>query len=585
MNDKNKRRPKKGHSNKQTYKKYNENYDVNNSDESKKAHINPVNALSWYVRDNQMLLDTCRLPYNIPVGLPVGRVGNLDAIIQHVDEDYAIPGIAVMSVVPTIGNAKTSVDPVNVAFAGMYTHMRSTNSGRWDFFAPDVAMATLAADSLYYTVKYYQRAYNTLFMFHNANKYLPQALIEAQGIDYDDLKANASWFRSQLNQRIERINALKVPSELYLFARHEWMFENYYIEGPSEKDQIYMYRPAAYYVYSLSDEGPGQLLCHRYLAGATGTEGRMTAADMIERLDLMLNPIFDDEYFNIIGGYIAKTYEGKVMHLDLLNDYTKIGLIWSEDVLLQFKNAKPMQVRHGSAGHQSTSAGYYDGFFDIHQKNNGGTDIRLHLEVDTPNTGLDIYRNINSGHTGYPETSDERLWTTRTIINQWTKPVLLTSPRANVEPGENMINTRLIPTIKAEVDETETFGYKITDIQFATEWPIDFEVFTRSKNKATKEITLRKYQLHNVMEFNAANDDAYEVTSRILPTISVFKFLPELALCTRTENGVSNTVYQSEISYFEIDNYSYVKQDDINMIHETAILGMLRVPEIADSSL
>lgn len=562
-------------------KKWNPTAEEVGTDSRKLAFGAPINDIKWYRDNEQLLNDVCRLPYNIPVGLPFDRDGGL---FYPRRTSWSVPGIVAMDVVPTYGRCSNPSDPVNVAFNGMFTFIRAHTSSKFDWDANTLGINMLATDSMYWTVKWYTRLYATLPLFHASNKYLCRDLIEAQGIDYDDFLAHAADFRSQLNMRIERINALKIPSEIYVFSRHEWLFENYYIEGPATKDQIYMYRPAAYYIHELDSNGLPILTCHRYLAGGSGVGGRLTASDLIRKLDAMLDPVFNDQYFNLISGYIEQAYEGKVMRLAPLPDQMVVPLIYSEEVLLQFKNAKTHLVKHASSG-----SGYADGSFDLIQGTYSATDPRLCLKSTVSANALMAYRSYNDGTAYYIDSSSSTgdQYNFFAIANEQNKRVMLTSPHAEVTSEENMINTRLIPIIQWSGDYTVDPSVTLTALEYGTEWPIQIEIFTRYYDSVTDSYGLSDVKSNYAMHWNVNATNAYNLITLLLPMYSKYKYLPELNLTVRlgsTSTDPTN-VGPSEMNFFELDNYALIPYESIAMIHQSAELAMLRVPEIASTAL
>lgn len=573
----------KGGSRKGKFRNFGDDYpSANDVKPGKFANPGRINDIKWYVSNDQMLNDVARIPYNIPVGMPIDNHGLLTSVPAR-DILYSVPGVVVLNVIPSYGWAQDPSDPVNVAFSGMFTYIRSHTSSKFDWDDNTLAINMLAADSLYYMITWAQRLYGTLPLFHQSNKYLPQSLIEAQGVDYDDLLANAAKFRAEINMRIARINALKIPSELYVFARHKWLFESYYIEGPSTKDQIYMYKPAAYYIHTKDSNGLSKLSCHRTLSGGTGYGGRLTAADIIRKIDAMLDPIFNDQYFNLISGYIEQAYEGKVMSLSYLPDQMVMPLVYSEEVLVQFQNTKAYPVKHDSG------SGYYNGAFDVEQQPASATDIRVCLKVKLGRSALMVYRQINDGLAIDVDSSSstDQQYNMYTIVNEYSKRNLFVSPHSDVTPAESMINTRNAPAMRWEDTSSGAPSVGFVYAQWGTEWPVSFQVFTRCYDVNTLTYYLEEHELHNVMYYDPADVNGHWVTTRYLPLISKFKYLPEVKLVTRYLDATTDptAVSPCDVSYFQIDNYTLVDSDTLYMMHNSAKLAMLRVPEIASTAL
>lgn len=538
------------------------------------SYVGKRNDLSWYTVNEQVLKDVARIQYAIPTGTPVANDGTVAKVGTFYSPGInSVPGIVAMTIVPTIGNAKEAMDPVNAAANGQFTYLRSQVTGNVRFEQNDVMIYNIVVDSVYYYVAWLQRLYKSLPMYHQASRYIPRTLIESQGVDFDDLLENAAKFRAELNKRAALIANLKIPKALYIFPRHKWMFENYFIEGETEKAQLYLYRPAAIYIYELDSNGAGMAKCHRILTNGSGTGGRLTTSDLIRKLDAMLNPIYDDEFFNIISGYMEKAYND-FLSVETLEDQPTLPIVYSPDVLMQFKNAKTYQVMHSTL-----DTGYEDGFFDIVQRLNPGSNVRMHLETLTPEDALHLYRDLPSDQMIHVDTTSSQIAQNsyQLFLNEWSKDTYLTSPHADVTPGENMINTRLTLAFGLSRDSSHPGGVKFDNIYFGSEWPIGIEIYTRYKlrSNGTVGVTNHEWQTVNVVDISTTS---ISILFRYrLATISAFKYMPEIKLpCVDATN-----VYNCDIPHFEVDNYTYVNAETIGAMHDAALLAEFRLPEVA----
>nr|UUA79509.1 putative capsid protein [Picobirnavirus sp.] len=539
-------------------------------------YVGKRNDLSWYTVNEQVLKDVARIPYAQPTGTPIFNDGTCAGITiqKQGNYDLAVAGLVTMEIMPTIGNAKEAMDPVNAAANGQFTYLRSQVTGSIRFEQNDVMIYNIVVDSVYYYVAWLYRLYSSLPMYHQASRYVPRTIIEAQGVDYDDLLENAAKFRAEVNKRMPLIGNLKIPKALYIFPRHKWLFENYFIEGETEKAQLYCYRPAGIYMYQLdSVTGAGMAKAHRILAGATGQGGRLTTADMIRKLDAMLNPIYDDEFFNLISGYMEKGYNDFIT-VDPLPDQPILPIVYSPDVLLQFKNAKTCTVKHSTI-----DSGYEDGFFDIKQVVNPGSNVRMHLETLTPTTALQIYRELPVGTAIHVDSLSQQNIKDcyQGFLNEWSKYTLLTSPHANVEPGENMINTRLTLAMDLEYDTNELANVKINKLYFGSEWPLEIQVWSRFRDRSDMSIKSSSTTWNTVMVCDLTHTFMPQMFTRRWPLLSKFKYLPELKIVTND----GNDTYMALESIFEVDNYTNVDAQTIGLMHDAALLAEFRLPEIA----
>lgn len=159
---------------------------------------------------------------------------------------YGMPGVICRYEMLTPGgytwDYRTS--PSNVAANSILTVMRSKTRVRNTYDAPDVMNVLLAAAEVYAGIAWAKRLYATNLMYSFMNRYLPDALFAVQHIDPAPLKANAYAFVSRLNRIISMMNTIYIPDRMPLFQVVTQRYSNYYQEGPSIKDQLYLATPA-----------------------------------------------------------------------------------------------------------------------------------------------------------------------------------------------------------------------------------------------------------------------------------------------------------------------------------------------------
>nr|QQM99841.1 putative capsid [Picobirnavirus sp.] len=530
------------------------------------------NDVAWYVADKQILNDVARVPFSYPIGYPFMTHGPL---LTGNTKD-AVAGVLSQGVVPTIGNAKYPGDAVNVAANGMYTFVRHWNSGSRNYDANDLMIYCMAVDSLYYMVSWATRIYATLCLYDQGNKYLPDTLLDAQSINASDFRANMAQFRAGLNLRIPRISTLLVPAVMPIFQRHSWLFQNYYIEGDTIKDQIYFYYPECYYVFKMDSDGAGML-------EARFKGSNLTVSQFLNILDEMMDPIIADEDFNIISGDILKAYNGKVLTLDLLPDILIARPVYDETVLLQFKNSTPCDVhRNGN----TTGDTYYDGFFNIVQSTN-----KDYIKVNTPESALLGYRDVNGTHTnhfigtgGGTELQNQAITAS---VSVWDADTILCSPHADVSPEEVMVSTRGMMAFTFEQDSTSPYGWKTTNMFFGSEWYCGFNLYHKQINASGTLFTGRSAYERSVV-YNCDDDTTPNHSIAIaamrgsLPRLACFKYHPAVytpAVYTDTDSSVKIAVAYNP--HWDIDNYALLKAETLGRMHDAAIMGEYNVPKIA----
>lgn len=268
----------------------------------------------WYALNPQLLKDAASFPYAWPLGnrLTVGSRGKLI-------NEGSLPGIMVMNWVPTIGYSRDGTSPVNVASINTYTKVRHDNSGHANYDHADYMMYLLAMDSVYAFHSWMRRVYGCMLTYSNTNRYYPRAIVQAMGVDFDDLQGNLADFRQYINTYAIKASALAVPANMSFMTKHYWMSEGLYYDSQQDKPQTYLFNPLGFYRFNISaDETPhGWLEFARMFTdgdSATAFAGCNAAAikwklnDFIQYGDSLLAPIISDEDFGIMSGDTLKSF-------------------------------------------------------------------------------------------------------------------------------------------------------------------------------------------------------------------------------------------------------------------------------------
>lgn len=294
-----------------------------------------TNDPKWYGMDPALLRDSASIPFSWSVGTPIDLHNPaLDSIPGG--QAYAIPGICKITLVPSLGRTKSASDPVNVAAFQIYSFVRHLNSGHSNYDAPDLMIYLTAMSQVYSYINYLQRVYGTVSLYAQKNRYLPNHLLTAMGVDPESVRSSLASFRYSINVLINKAASLCVPAVMPLFARYASMYQNIYIEGGTMKDQLYFYNPDGFWFYNLNADQSGMLEYKMLPVSGAG----MTVDDMIDYGNNMLARLVQSEDMNIMSGDIRKAYgDGALIKLTPLPEFYPIVPIPDAAVLLQMKNA------------------------------------------------------------------------------------------------------------------------------------------------------------------------------------------------------------------------------------------------------
>lgn len=308
------------------------------SDEGKFPNAKIVdtnNDPALYYNDEKVLQDVASFSFATSLGtrLRVDRIypdnpasGNL----------ASIPGVMAIAIGITPGVSVDAQSPLNLAAQNVYSFVRYKNSGSKNYDAPDLMLYLLALDSVYAAWNWMKRIYGEASQYSAVNRYMPKALLEAEGIDADDIFANLADYRGYLNMVAQRISAFCVPATMKYFIRHSWLFSNIFTDSNTSKAQIYMYVPKFFYTYDeMSSPTGGKLVP---ILTAVGTEAKWKFADLRNLMDKMINNLQYSEDIGVMSGDILKAYENKLFTVSTFDaDYT-VRPVYSAEVLTQFEN-------------------------------------------------------------------------------------------------------------------------------------------------------------------------------------------------------------------------------------------------------
>ena len=248
-----------------------------------------------------------------------------------------------------IRNQKEPKD--NMDSKSMQETKHSYNDVRW--YVPNEEMLKAAAsisfenatgDSIYSEFNAIKRAYGVLRHFEYKNKYTPEALLRAMGLDYESWKNNMSdiWF--SLNYWSNQISKYAVPQIMSIFIRHSWLSTNVYKDGSNDKNQMYLFNPSV--VYQLEDNPTNGLQLTGINSGfgihnnwATPKPVHSTWAVVKSIMNDMIEKVSQEQDFEIISSYILKQYSNNLFTLGSTPADYEISAVYDESVLLQIHNA------------------------------------------------------------------------------------------------------------------------------------------------------------------------------------------------------------------------------------------------------
>lgn len=495
------------------------------------------NDESWYTRLGQLAIDAANLSYSHILGTkftPNSRDINAQWLQQ------TIPGICVLSYLPTIGYADSADAPINVISKALYAYIRSNISGSRPYDPTDVMIYIVAMDTAFYWWTHLCRAYGTVTEISAFNRYKSQTLIEAMGFDFEDLLYNLSDFRAQINYYAKQLGAMCVPSEMTFTSRHLWMNANILQDSASAKAQLFLFKPSGYYVFNEATLHGGELTYYPLPAN------NLKVRDVISICNQIIQPLLGSSSQGTISGDILRAFgEDKVMKMSQITEDFHVEPAYVPEVLMQFENASivPGCVPSKIIQHNGINEGY------------------LTQSITAPIQSAIV------GPTELGGLSDIRYTKADQIINSHTM---------EMTPGLNYVATRLMVSSTAAVtqqmhatDQYVLDGVGSEIIQGAAIYYMPVQGTTVfSEHFATTMV---------VPEMNA------QALQIFLSRWTAFDWAPRV-YPTPTGQADESTGLLDKIDldapYCDYDNYTTITPDELKRIHDVALLNLFFIPSL-----
>lgn len=292
--------------------------------------INSSNDASWYARDPNLLAAAASFPFTWPTGNAIDLGPYASKI--HLG---SVPGIMAISIDPQVGWADNFNSPITLAAREEYAFVRYANSGHNNYDDPDLMMYHIAMDSCYSYFSFLKRIYGVCRTYSNVNRYYPKGLIEAMGVDFEDIMKNLANLNYAINVFATMFSRLNVPAGMPYVTKHMWMYENIYTDANTPRGQTYMFVPRSLYQYGYDTNGAGKLTrlvldnnFNSYIMN------KRTYDELVQTMYDLLNPVIADEDIGTISGDILKAYgDGGIMKVSGVDFTYGITPVYNLEVL------------------------------------------------------------------------------------------------------------------------------------------------------------------------------------------------------------------------------------------------------------
>nr|AXL64604.1 capsid protein [Chicken picobirnavirus] len=325
-------------------KRYNDREEADDIGQgAKKTRVSSDNDWRWYAQNEQLLRDSASFSYNYPLGTTVTITPDSSDPINTA----AIPGVMAIYCSPAYGSSLVANSPLNVAIRNIYSFVRHANSGHTNYDAPDLGIYLMAMDNLYSYISFLRRVYGVAMTFSYTNRYYPTAVMNAMGVDFEDIHQNLADFRAYINSLSVKVGSMCIPASMSVFARHMWMYEGYYVDTDQDKAQTFLYTPAGFFKYNLNTDQSGMLTYvplinpEDYVSSTDIADTSLLKfKDLHDYGDTLIETILRSEDMNIMSGDILKAFgRENVYMIPMIPENYVVLPSFNEEVVNQVNNA------------------------------------------------------------------------------------------------------------------------------------------------------------------------------------------------------------------------------------------------------
>lgn len=350
-----------------------------------------MNDPQWYVPNDQLLKDVASFPTTYYTGLPIQQ-GSAPYATQQTDTTpwnvtlttspgQPNPGILVLNTLHTIGAATNETDPVNQAANQLFT-MQQMKSGKTpQYEAPDNMLYYLALTDAYAYYVWLVRLYGISSDFNSLNRYTPQWLIQAMGVDWNDLKGKRADFRAAINLFALQLSSFPLPKTLSYVNRRMFIYEHIFMDSANPQAQYILFNPVGFFHWHEGETDHPTTYLTLENDMITNASALKTVDQLVKYATELITPLQQSEDVRRIGADILNTYgAGSLMEILPIAETYSISPTYNEQIMTQIENAHVMlpssvtasikpyvQVEQATGINQSYLTASYEYFADLRQ--------------------------------------------------------------------------------------------------------------------------------------------------------------------------------------------------------------------------
>lgn len=567
------------------------------------------NDPSWYIPNGQLIKDVASIPTVFRSGAPV----ELNPMVPEGGYTVGVttmnvPGIAAYYTMPMFGDSTDNFDAINTAANAFFVELRRATSGTSYYEDADAMLYLLACSNVLSAYAFVVRIYGLINYYRLENSYTPRALVEAMGVDYDDVSLHLADFRANLNKFAYRLQSIAIPKVTDYITRSVFMYENIYMDSSNNKCQYYMYSPAGFYQYveggPTTETAVGNLVFIPLNNFSTSVPanapikpipGKLTHTELLIMLNTLLSPILESQDFGYIIADILKAMGTSNMYSvsPIAETYVN-SPVYNPEVLAQMENAFVYGYNYVSAGVKqtveinSTTLTPYFGATDSDTHNTISSIIYGDYVWKYPTLGTFFHDTVIPLNFHYDSISPENIMVASRLSSSGSMLLDFNQTPISSEAlhfVDNQAKIALMPrTCGSDIVVCASMFYYNSKTGSGKQEAVSVDFKTKNLFESTSAIFLNelgnvnglidKMQLLSTFDWHPRMDVAYlGYTSQAITAATAYDSTvwPSGKYYKPSSNIVISPVSEG---VWDLDNYALVSEFELKRMHDIAIWGL-----------
>lgn len=301
------------------------------------------NDTEWYIPNDQLAKDVAQASMYTANGRPVLQnftTNTSDDPVYMNRTPVATPGIMALRTMITWGDGNT----LNTAGKLLYSWLQQKTGRTPAYDHTDLLMYLVAMDSAYSCYAWMARLYGIINKYSLTDRYTPDALILANGVNPSSLRASLADFRMAINNYAFKLASLPMPIVFAFTKKHTFQFQSVYTDADTRKAQYYMFVPTGFYQWV--EGSSGQATHCDFItvpnidpSDTVPTTSGLTLTQLLTYANRFIDPLLNSQDIRTMASDIMNQFGNDLYEVSPIAETFMITPEYSQEIMEQIENA------------------------------------------------------------------------------------------------------------------------------------------------------------------------------------------------------------------------------------------------------